>query len=540
MPPSKILSLSEPVLEVIFLLVVFLTLRGAVLRAGMRLVGVAQSEAHREFVGSLSRSLAKTLVVLMIAGCLACLGVNAWLLFVQRVDLLAYKLSLLRSIPAESWRLALRNLLGFAGLFFCAIVVRWPLHRAIVLLCASLCRLPWVRFEESQTTSLARILCQMVTWVTYCYVLLIGLDWLGLHSLRRDHSEQILLLVTLPMLVRAAQIVLGVLVDSLQFHVQALLRSRQLAGLEPIFAHALPLLRSTLGLALWMVALHAAMAQLPFPALSSLTRFLPVTLLALATYFGCRVLGQLAVLAGERLLSVGSADTEAVKRRRTLGPLFGSGLRYLVYFMGALIVMNQLGINPLPILAGAGIAGLALGIGAQSLIGDLVAGFFVLFESHYLIGDWVSLGDHEGEVESISFRSTVIRDPAGKVHILRNGQIHCVVNFSNQFVNALIEIGVAYDTDLDRAFAVLIEAGRWVAAHSPDVTKPLWVDGVQRLDESAIIIRTRTRVAPGRSHPVERMTRKRILELFAEHKIQIPFPHRQIVLQAPREPVARA
>ena len=131
-------------------------------------------------------------------------------------------------------------------------------------------------------------------------------------------------------------------------------------------------------------------------------------------------------------------------------------LQYLVYFCAAIIVLKQLGVDPGPVLAGAGILGLAVGLGAQNLVNDLVSGFFILFEDYYLVGDYICLDDDtEGFVEQIDLRCTRIRDDDGRLHIVRNGNIEKVLHFSKGYAVAVVEVRIAYDADLERVYEVL-------------------------------------------------------------------------------------
>ena len=206
-------------------------------------------------------------------------------------------------------------------------------------------------------------------------------------------------------------------------------------------------------------------------------------------------------------------------------------LSYVIYFIAFVLILRALSLNPLPLLAGAGIVGVVFGLGAQPLINDVVSGLFILFEKLYLVGDFIETGTARGVVETIELRTTRIRDPDGQLHILRNGQLGDVVNFSKGYTYAVVEVGVAYDSDLDQVYEVLKKTGEELKASQPDVLEPTIVQGLDNFGESELTIRTLTRVKPGRHRQAARQYRKMIKDAFDREGIEIPFARRVIIFQ---------
>lgn len=202
------------------------------------------------------------------------------------------------------------------------------------------------------------------------------------------------------------------------------------------------------------------------------------------------------------------------QRRLTIIPLFKSILKYLIYFTAGVTILKLIGIDPTPILAGAGILGLAVGFGAQNLINDIVCGFFILFENYYLVGDFIEVGQASGFVESIDLRSTRIRHPNGQVYIMRNGEVKDIINFSKQYIYAVVEVGVSYESDLDLVYEVLEGLGKELKENYSEVLEPTLVEGVEKFGESELVIRTITKVKPGKHYRIERMLRKAIKYAF--------------------------
>lgn len=240
------------------------------------------------------------------------------------------------------------------------------------------------------------------------------------------------------------------------------------------------------------------------------------------------------ILARRIELAVDDGDdailTAAEKRGQTIAQLVRSVGRVVVLLVGLMLTLN-LFIDIAPILAGAGILGLAISFGAQSLVKDLIGGFFILLENQFAVGDVVEIAGKAGAVEEISLRVVHLRDLEGRVHIVPNGQIGVVTNMTKGWSRVLLEIGVAYETDLDRALAVFrAEASAFAA-------DPAWkylldgvpeVPGVERFEESSIVIRTLLRTLPGKHWDVAREYRRRLKARLDAEGISIPFPQRVI------------
>ena len=161
----------------------------------------------------------------------------------------------------------------------------------------------------------------------------------------------------------------------------------------------------------------------------------------------------------------------------------------------------------------------------------MVSGFFILFEEHFLVGDFIKIGDAEGWVESIDLRTTRIRDNAGRHHIIRNGQIIDLVHYSKDYTNAVVEVGVAYESDLNLVFDVLKDVGEKLKGENDMVLEATAVKGLDNFGESELLVRTVTRVKPGCHLPVERDLRKRIKDAFDRHDIEIPYARRVLIMQ---------
>lgn len=220
-------------------------------------------------------------------------------------------------------------------------------------------------------------------------------------------------------------------------------------------------------------------------------------------------------------------DPEAIKRAATLGRAFRYLVGVVISLVAGMLILGELGVSIAPILGAAGVVGIAIGFGAQSLVKDYFTGFFILLENQIRQGDVVQLGAHSGLVEEITLRYVQLRDYDGHVHVVPNGQITTVVNMSRGYANAVIDIGVAYRENIDRVIEVMRSTGselREDAEFGTRILADLEIAGVERLDNSAVVVRARVRCAPLEQWAVRREYLRRIKAAFDAAGIEIPFP----------------
>ncbi|MBI5165191.1 MAG: mechanosensitive ion channel [Magnetospirillum sp.] len=214
-------------------------------------------------------------------------------------------------------------------------------------------------------------------------------------------------------------------------------------------------------------------------------------------------------------------------RARTLLPLARNAVLALLVAMVVLIVLSELGVNIAPLLAGAGVVGIAIGFGSQKLVQDVITGAFILFENTISVGDVVKLDGHGGMVEQMTIRTIKLRDLSGSLHTIPFSNVGTVVNLSRGHAFAVFDLGVAYSEDSDRVMAVLAALGAEFAADAafgPLLLEPLEVMGIVRFDASAVVIRCRFKTLPLKQWPVEREFNRRIKRRFDELGIEFPFP----------------
>lgn len=223
---------------------------------------------------------------------------------------------------------------------------------------------------------------------------------------------------------------------------------------------------------------------------------------------------------------------EEKQREDTLISTVSAGVRVTIWVLASLLLLSEVGVDIAPLLAGAGIAGVALGFGAQSMVKDFLAGVFILLENHYRVGDVVEINQTvSGKVEEVTLRQTVLRDLDGMVHHIPNGEIKISTNMTMEFANVNLDIGVGYDTDFEKLEKVINDVGEKL---SKDIEweeyifeQPQFLR-VNDFGESAIEIKITGKTAPMKQWKVTGELRKRLKIAFDKNGIEIPYPQRVI------------
>ena len=219
------------------------------------------------------------------------------------------------------------------------------------------------------------------------------------------------------------------------------------------------------------------------------------------------------------------------QRAKTLGGLLSTVATLTTCSLGLLLVLGEIGFDLGPLIAGAGIVGFAVGFGAQSAVSDFIAGIFILVEDQYAEGDFVDLGEASGTVERVSLRTTVLRDVHGAVWVVPNGEIRRVCNSSQIWARSVLDIDVAYDTDIDLAASVIKEVADdlWKEdLETATIIEEPEIWGVQNFGADSISIRLAVKTEAGEQWSTARKIRARLKKAFDENGIEIPFPQRTV------------
>ncbi len=247
------------------------------------------------------------------------------------------------------------------------------------------------------------------------------------------------------------------------------------------------------------------------------------------------VYGLLVILAASLVIKMGYKFIDRlikdevgkeIRRKNTLMLLLKSVLKYTVYFFAGVVILSIFGVPVASLIAGAGIFGLAIGFGAQSLVKDVINGFFILFEDQFSIGDYVEAAGQEGIVEELGLRTTIIRNFAGQAHIIPNGEIGQITNYSDGKMRVLVDVGISYDENPSEAIDELNKLCEIIAKEKEDILlEGPNVLGVQELADSSVVLRILAKVKPMEQWAMGRYIKQRVKEYLDEIGIEIAYPH---------------
>jgi len=270
-------------------------------------------------------------------------------------------------------------------------------------------------------------------------------------------------------------------------------------------------------------------------------RLLLITILWwVATKVAARLFKILNSRLVERELGCDEPASEQQKRVETLTRLLGQGVNILLTSIALLVFLKEIGLDIGPILASAGVVGLAVGFGAQNLVRDIISGFFLILENQVRVGDVATINGTGGLVEQVNFRTLILRDLSGTKHIFPNGEIKTIANLTSEWSANVFEIGVAYKEDPNHVIRVMQDVGQ-AMREDPNFSRHIIEDfeifGVDSFADSAIIIKGRVKTRPIQQWTVGREYRKRLKIRFGEEGISIPFPQRDLYIKTVPEEI---
>ncbi len=237
------------------------------------------------------------------------------------------------------------------------------------------------------------------------------------------------------------------------------------------------------------------------------------------------------------MLKSGGTEYEIEKRAETISNLAGKALFILIWVMAGLMILKEMNFDVRPLLAGAGVAGVAIGFGAQNIIKDVLGGIFLMMENQIRVNDIVVINGKSGLVEEINLRTTVLRGEDGAVHIFPNGTIQGLTNLTREYSFYVFNLSVSYAEDTDRVVAVLAGIAGELSQEEPyrsAVLAPLEVLGVDKLADSGAVIKARFKTIPNQQWMVGREMNRRIIKRFEEAKIEMPSAAPAVKVVLPR------
>ena len=269
--------------------------------------------------------------------------------------------------------------------------------------------------------------------------------------------------------------------------------------------------------------------------------FLHIALVLFLAWLLLRFAGKAIRMLKVYMRSQADNNLEDLKRIETLSRVFNYIASAVISLVTGMVVLGELGISIAPILATAGVLGIAVGFAAQNLIKDYFNGFFLLLENQIRQGDVIEVADKGGLVEEMTLRHIRLRNYDGHVHFIPNGAISTVTNMSRGFAFAVIDVGVAYREDTNEVMDLMTQVGmelREDSVFGPKILEAMEMAGVDKWDESAVVIRCRFKVLPLEQWGIRREFLKRLKQVFDKNEIEIPFPHMTIYPGQPKNGIA--
>ncbi len=457
--------------------------------------------------------------------CILLIGANGFLLY-RGEDLQKYTLLLILRVPSEFWLTLGIGIAQSIGTVIVAAITLKFLKYFLKLASIRAQKIERSTTDDESIDAFFSALYQRIKGGIWLWAIVSCTQFLKLPGVVSDYLSialRIYLIVAVGLLILKAVAAIVDTLDALSLRYSS---PDNLLRFYDRLQHLSPLLKRCLEFAIYVCMATLVTQQIEL--IAKLSDFGLRIIKIIAIIFISQVFFEVIYLLIEEVAFKDHNLTEIqTSRRLTLIPLFRSLLQYLVYFTVGISILYTLDINPTPILAGAGIVGIAVGLGAQTLINDIVSGFFILFENYYLVGDYIEAGKAEektveGTVEAIELRTTRIRHPNGQLQIIRNGDIGSITNYSKQYIFAVVEFCVPYNTNLAKVYQVIEEIGQELKANYSDVLEPTQVDGVESLGESNLLLRTMTKVKPGKHLLIQRILRKKIMDTLLQECILFP------------------
>ncbi|MEC4893582.1 MAG: mechanosensitive ion channel family protein [Oscillatoria sp. PMC 1051.18] len=446
------------------------------------------------------------------------LAVNAWLIYQQK-DLTKTTFNIISSVPRSFWLnlgLALLKTLGviFLGYF----TLKW-LHKYLQKASDYVKNKKIIAANDEQIDEFFQVLDRSLINGLRLGIVALCLSFFNLPETIYESLWLVIklyLIISIGLVIAKTSAAIVNTIDSSGYKLATEAKNaKTVLRFYHNFRSLIPFAQTCLKYAIYIGTAILAFQQVEW--LNFLIDYGQTALRIVSIVFVTKIAVKVADLFIEYILLQGDDNEEKYRRSLTFVPLGQNFCNYFIYFWSGFIILRTIDLDPTPVLAGAGIVGLAVGLGAQNVIDDVVNGISILFQNYYIIGDYIQTDDGEGVVaegivEAIDLRTTRIRALTGQVYILRNGSINKIVNYSKDYVYAVVEVSVDADANLDRIYAILSEVGKKIKQQNSNVLNATRIDGLENLDSEELLISTSTKVKPGKHIAVQRQLRKMIRE----------------------------
>jgi small conductance mechanosensitive channel len=504
---------------IVGIVTLFVGLNWMVSWCSAKVLAVSWFRNYSQKVTNIQQNTSVLLLVVCVVLCLLIAGVHGALIF-QDKSISAFYLTLLNTIPRQFWRQLAIALLKCVSLLLLVKLSLPSLRKVLDQACVLVQNSDHIKANDESIQVFFDALKQIVSNGIWLLALIICGEFLQVPLIVTKYLRVALKAYLAISIGRLIIKVTSVLIDTMDALSLRYSNTGNVLRYYERLRHLVPTFKKALEYILYVAIATLVLQDIDF--IAWVTAYSDEIVQIIGLYFLCGLFIEINhVFLEDVVLRTDNLTDLQRQRRLTLVPLFKSAFKYFTYFVGGVIVLHLVSINPLPILAGAGIIGLAIGFGAQNLINDVVSGFFILFENYYLVGDYIEAGKEEerfleGEVEAIELRTTHIRHPEGQLQIIRNGEVGSIVNYSKQYAYAKVDVPIPEGCTLEQVYALIQAVGQQLQTEYSEVLEPTRIEGLETFDLSSGVVRTMTRVTPGKHLLVQRLLRSKLKVAF-EH-----------------------
>ncbi|NEN90824.1 MAG: mechanosensitive ion channel family protein [Okeania sp. SIO3H1] len=454
--------------------------------------------------------------------CLAVAGFNGWLIY-QGEYLIEYKRSIIQNLSSDYWREVGIGVIKSLSLLIITIWIIRYINKSLNWLKEQAENFEKLTANEESIESFFEFFKGNFNNIIWLFYVTLSAQFVQLPAVTIQYlyiSLRIYIIITVGLLFIKAS---TAIIDTFDALSNKYSDRQNILRIYDRLSRLIPLAKRCIEYAIYIITATLVVQQVAF--IAKLAIYGPVFIQIIGIIFLSRVIEEIAKLFLEGLLLRNDDSSNlSQQRNQTFLPLFESFLKYFIYFGTGIAILYAIGINPAPILAGVGILGLAVGMGAKSLIEDLVAGFFILFESYYLVGDFVEINGTYGFVTGIELRTTRI-NYEDKHYIIHNRDVKDVVNHSHHS-NSVVTLKIPYQSDINQIYEIIEKVGNKLQENYPEeIMKRTVVDGIEEFYDYQMLIHITTEVKPGRHIDMKRILGTMIKQAFQEEGIEIPVIH---------------
>lgn len=504
--------------EIGFIICIFVGMRFFFSRIYKQLIKVSSIKTKEKDVQVIYQNLQILLSFSCLILCLLVAGFNGWLIY-KGENLIEYKRSLIQSISFDYLQVIGIRVLKILGIL---ILTKWSIpyiNKFIIWLKERAKKIDKIAANDASIEKLFEFFKSNFNHIVWLLYVIVSVQIMQLPTVIIKSlyiTLRVYMIIIAGLLLTKANTTFIDTVDALSKEYSD---QRNILRIYDRFRKLIPLAKRCIEYAIYITTATLVVQQVDF--IASFALYGPVILQIIGIIFMSRVFQEVGQLLLEKiLLNEDDGDDLSLQRRQTFFPLFKSCIKYLIYFGTGIAILYTIKIDPTPILAGVGILGLTIGMGAQTLVEDIVAGFFILFENYYLVGDFVEIDGTHGFVTGIELRTTRI-NYEDKHYIIHNRDVKNIVNHSS-YSNAVVMLKIPYHIKINQVYEIIEKVGKKLQEnYSKDIIEPTIVEGVEEFSDNQILIEVVTQVKPGKHLIIQKILGIMIKQAFEEANIEL-------------------